>query len=391
MHICFVEGYYPRDSGLIGGAGIYVQTIGRELTYLGHEVSVICAKMDDNRITYFKDGLIHVYPIIDYKPSILIYYISRVPIIKIFSGFLFYLHNGLKIYLFLLKLNRKIKIDLIEYTEGGDFWNAIFKKYNYIVHLHGSAYTVKKAFGQPVFLHDWYKRVAEHFFIKRANQIVTPSHAMKQLVETEMGNKLKNIIVIPYPVSDQTNLTEYNCNRLKEHGNKIILIFVSRNDPVKGGELLINALKRLSGSIKEKIQVNIYGYKPKYDISKITFLTVYNFISRDELNIVYKNADICIIPSLFDNSPNTVYEAMSHAKIIVASSVGGIPEIIGDQKNGFLFEPNNVQDLVNKLTDAIELVLSGEHIKMGEKVRQRIISYAGLQKNVEKRIALYSI
>ena len=35
------------------------------------------------------------------------------------------------------------------------------------------------------------------------------------------------------------------------------------------------------------------------------------------------SADICVIPSLFDNSPNTVYEAMGNGKIVVASAVGG--------------------------------------------------------------------
>ena len=109
------------------------------------------------------------------------------------------------------------------------------------------------------------------------------------------------------------------------------------------------------------------------------------------MNVAYNKADVCVIPSLFDNSPNTVYEGMANGKIIVASSVGGIPEIIGNLRNGYLFESNNVQDLVNKLTEAIELVLSGDHIKMCQNARKRINSYAGLQKNVEKRIALYQI
>ena len=122
---------------------MYVQTIGRELTYLGHEVSVICAKMDNNRITYFKDGLIHVYPIMDSKPTQSIYFLNKIPLIKIMSGLLFYLHNGLKIHLFLLKLNRKIKIDFVEYTEGGDFWNSITNRFKYSSHLHGSTYTFK--------------------------------------------------------------------------------------------------------------------------------------------------------------------------------------------------------------------------------------------------------
>ena len=90
MHIVFVEGYYPRDTGIYGGAGIYVQTIGRELTNLGNDVSVICASLDSNN-KYFHDGLIQVYPIIDERPTSIIYYIYKIPVINILSGLLFLL------------------------------------------------------------------------------------------------------------------------------------------------------------------------------------------------------------------------------------------------------------------------------------------------------------
>ena len=353
----------------------------------GYNISVICGRLKNNSI-FYNDGNINVYPIIEYGP--LHYFISKIPILNIFSKLVRYLETGFKIYRMLCIINYKNKIDLVEYSEGGDFWNRLTKKFKYLSHLHRSAFTFLQNSNQNISLSDILQRKAEHQFIRGANKVFSPSYSMVKLVESEMGTTIKNAFVVPYPIN-RVDLTKGLVAGDIASRGKVSILFASRNDPVKGGEHLINALKRLSGPIKEKIQVNIYGYKPKYDTSKIKFLSVYNFISRDELKLVYKNEDICVIPSLFDNSPNTVYEAMSHAKIIVASSVGGIPEIIGDQKNGFLFEPNNVQDLVKKLTDAIELVLSGEHIKMQQKARQRIISYAGLQKNVEKRIALYPI
>jgi glycosyltransferase involved in cell wall biosynthesis len=337
----------------------------------------------------YRDDGIEIYP--DFENHPISYAIRRVPGLCILSKLFRYLENGWRINHIIEKVNQRNPIDLIEFSEGGDFWTTFKKKYRYISHLHGSAFTFKKQSGNHISIGDWLQRRAELFFIYRANKVVSPSKAMLGYVESEMNTALIADI-IPYPISDDDDdEMVYDCDPIPNSSIKVNLIFASRNDPVKGGELLINALKRLSRPIKEKIQVNIYGYKPKYDTSKIKFLSVYNFISRDELKLVYKNADICIIPSLFDNSPNTVYEAMSHAKIIVASSVGGISEIIGDQKNGFLFESNNVQDLVNKLTDAIELVLSGDHIKMCQNTRKRIILYAGLQNNVRKRIALYPI
>tara|TARA_A100001037_G_scaffold291257_1_gene305137 strand:- start:1258 stop:2424 length:1167 start_codon:yes stop_codon:yes gene_type:complete len=385
LHLCFVEGYYPRHSGPIGGAGMYVQTIGKKLTSLGHEVSVICAKSENNGIRYFKDELIHVYPIMDSKPSLFIYYISRIPIIKILSGFLFYLHNGLKIHLFLLKLNKNKKIDFIEYSEGGDFWNTITKYFKYSSHLHGSFFTFKHQSGQKTSSAEWIRRRVEHFFIRRSHIVISPSRAMVRYVEKEMNVKLKNSNVIPYPIENIMNNSFPLFLNKKE---KVIIFFASRNDPVKGGELFIRALKQIPDNIKNKINVEIYGFKPEQNIDGMDFIKLKQFIPRDDLIEQYKRADICVIPSLFDNSPNTVYEAMATGKIVVASAVGGIPEIIGGIENGFLFNPIDINDLIKKIIDAVELVLSGNSDKIRKNAQNRICSFANLKDNTKQRLSL---
>ena len=125
----------------------------------------------------YKDGSITIYPVISTSPSLLIYYTSRIPIIKLFSRLFFYVHNGLKVHRFLLRLNKKFRIDFIEYTEGGDFWNAITKKFKYSSHLHGSPYTFMKQSGQTNSKAYWSSRRLEHFFIKNANKVISPSYS----------------------------------------------------------------------------------------------------------------------------------------------------------------------------------------------------------------------
>jgi len=386
-HLVFVEGYYPRASGRIGGAGSYIKNLGTELTNLGYEVSVICAKMHNNKITYFKDGLINVYPIMDSKPDQLIYLLNKVPLIKIISGLLFYLHNGLKIHLFLRKLNRLKKIDYIEYSEGGDFWNSLNKKFNYSSHLHGSSYTFKSQSSQRPDLIDWIRRKMEHVFILRANKVLSPCHAMIELVEKEIGQELIQAHVIPYPI-DKSVIKLINKSK---NSKKVALLFASRNDPVKGGELLINALGLLPDNIKSKIQVEFYGYVPQCDLSHLPFLKVNEFVPNKYLVKAYQKADICIVPSLFDNSPNTVYEAMALGKIIIASAVGGIPEIIGNKQNGYLFNSKDVNDLVMKLGDAIKMVSEGQCQSMRLNAQQRINTISNLSTNTEQRLNLIGL
>ena len=361
-----------------------MQNISHRYTKIGNDVSVICARYDNN-CNYFKDGAINVYPVMDTQPNILIYYISKTPIFKVFSGLLFYLHNGLKIHLFLLKLNRKIKIDFIEYSEGGDFWNTITKYFKYSSHLHGSFYTFKRQSGQKTSSAEWIRRRVEHFFIRRSHTVISPSRAMVRYVEKEMNVKLKNSNVIPYPVE---NFSQNNLSLVLNKNDKVIIFFASRNDPVKGGELFIRALKQIPDDLKNRIFVEIYGFKPEQDIDGLDFIKLNQFIPRDDLIEQYKRADICVIPSLFDNSPNTVYEAMASGKVVVASAVGGIPEIIGGIENGFLFNPFDINDLIQKITDAVKLVLSGNSEKIRISAQNRIYSFANLKNNTKQRLSL---
>lgn len=59
-----------------------------------------------------------------------------------------------------------------------------------------------------------------------------------------------------------------------------------------------------------------------------------------------RNASVIVVPSeCHENSPLSVLEAMAYAKPIVASRIGGIPELVRDGETGFLFEPKNTREL----------------------------------------------
>lgn len=384
MHIVFVELGYPRASGIVGGAGTYVQLYARQLVKMGLQVSVLCGQMTDGT-SHFKDGELNIYPIIKSGP--LHYYLSKIPIIRVFAPLLKYLETGWRTHKSLIKLNRKTTIDIIEYSEGGDFWNAVFGRFSYVVHLHGSAYTFKKNAGQVIKPSDWYQRKAEHFFIKRAKIVVSPCHAMIKLVEQEMDAAIKNTEVIPYPIDEKLIKKSTKKSELPQK-EKIVIFFASRNDPVKGGELLVDALKLLPSSLTNKIEVRFYGYNPRQDTANLSFLSWQSFVPKDILMAAYQDADICVIPSYFDNSPNTVYEAMGAGKIIIASAVGGIPEIIGHPKYGYLFRNKDLEDLKDKLIQAIHLVSENRHFQMAEAARNRIITLTANEANTQKRLQI---
>lgn len=381
MHFCFVEIGYPRQSGVIGGAGTYVYHYSKRLIEMNHDVTVICGKMEDD-VSSFTDGNVLVYPII--SPEKISYYIGKMPYIRVFAKTINYLLNGIKIYFLLNKINSNKKIDVIEYSEGGDFWNSITKKFRYISHLHGSSYTFKHNSGKKICSSDLLERKLEHYFIKNADLIFSPCKAMVDIVETEMKVKL-NAQIIPYPMNVKY-IDKINKRNNIASSSKICILFASRNDPVKGGELLVDSLRLLNDRLCSYIEVDFFGYSPLQDTSDLEFLQLNDFVPENELDLAYKKADICVIPSFFDNSPYTVYEAMVNGKIVVASTTGGIPEIIGGSTNGFLFTNADVIDLTNKLNQAIELILSGNDVVLRHNAQRRIINMANIQTNVDHRL-----
>jgi len=73
-------------------------------------------------------------------------------------------------------------------------------------------------------------------------------------------------------------------------------------------------------------------------------------LSRNDLNAFYDRARMLVIPSLtYEMGPLVIGEAMSHSLPVIASRIGGLPELVRDQGTGLLFEPGNPLDLAKKI------------------------------------------
>lgn len=75
--------------------------------------------------------------------------------------------------------------------------------------------------------------------------------------------------------------------------------------------------------------------------------------SRETLPIYYLLADVVFIPSYYDGTPNVLLEAMALGKVVAASRAGGMPDLIKDGVNGFLFSPGDRPGAVAALDKAI--------------------------------------
>lgn len=381
LHLCYVELGYPHHHGGGGGAGTYVQLAGRELVRAGHQVSVLaaacprCAPVED-------DHGIRVY-----RPALgasLHWYIGKLPGARIGSLAIRYLEAGWSIARFLENLHRTHPIDLVEFTEGGDFWHAFKRTFPYIVHLHGSRYTFLRMSGRKLARGEWLYRRLELAFMRRARCVVSPSQALLDLVTEENGQSFNATFAHPYPLDPR--LLQEPVLQPHEIAARQMVLFAARNDPVKGADTLLSAVPLIHQQYPA-VDFELFGYEPATDGALSQGVHCHAFVTKDELLAHYHRADICVVPSRWDNSPNTVYEAMAAGKPVVASRVGGIPEIVEDGVTGLLVEPGDSQ----QLADALVRLLQDEQARraMGERGRERIQKLAGLHENVARRLEVY--
>jgi glycosyltransferase involved in cell wall biosynthesis len=101
------------------------------------------------------------------------------------------------------------------------------------------------------------------------------------------------------------------------------------------------------------------------------YVTFLGGVSDEELNRLYQECDLFVAPSLYESFGLIYLEAMNYGKAVVGCRAGGIPEVVADEVNGILVEPEQPDALaaaILRLVGSPELLLA-----MGAAGRQRLL------------------
>ena len=72
-------------------------------------------------------------------------------------------------------------------------------------------------------------------------------------------------------------------------------------------------------------------------------------LSRDHLDAYYAGADLIVLTSRSEGIPLVLMEAMAHGKPVLAPAITGIPELVLDGTNGFLYRPGSLEDFAARV------------------------------------------
>jgi len=137
----------------------------------------------------------------------------------------------------------------------------------------------------------------------------------------------------------------------------IDILYVGGLSRHKGVHILINAFKNLK---QKNIKLHIVGKgADEEEFKKIAGsdkrIIFHGFVPDEELMRLYQKANVTVVPSIwYDNSPMVIYESLMNGTPVIGSRIGGIPELVEEGYNGFLFEAGNVDELREILENLIK-------------------------------------
>lgn len=216
--------------------------------------------------------------------------------------------------------------------------------------------------------------INEKYVLSKIPNIITEAPSIKDIISKWTKSKI-------YVVPDGIEYDKIEKTPQHTLANKSPDIFIVANlEKHKGVDILIRAIPKVIELIPN-LSVRIAGFGPEENELKklvkelnleehVKFL---GFVSEEDKFKNCISSKITVVPSRWDCLPITLLEAMACGKCIIASNVGGIPDVIEDGVDGLLFESENVEDLADKIVT----LLKDENLRedMGRAAKEKAKQY----------------
>ncbi len=234
--------------------------------------------------------------------------------------------------------------------------------------------------------------LGEQLALRGADLVCAPSHFIADWAHRRYQLPDRPI-VIPYPMRVP--------ERVEGGAMKRRVLYAGRIEPRKGVETLLRAWMmaarshpgwtlRLAGADtttgagETSCWKALCGAIPEMDAS-VQYLGP---LTPEELRREQARAAVCVIPSLWENFPNTCIEAMAAGRAVVVSHRGGMAEMIGDTEAGLVARAGDAESLARALGE----ILSEDLDRLAERGRigrERILAMCDPSTIAARRLAMY--
>lgn len=203
---------------------------------------------------------------------------------------------------------------------------------------------------------------------------VACSNWLKELAEKSPLTRGHSIVSIPNPINtgiytpgDKAALRE----KLQLPAEKKIVLFAAAkaSDPRKGLEYLIRASHIIAGK-RDDLCFLVAGTNGEEIARHLPQpAKSMGYVASNHMPELYSAADLYITPSLQENLPNTIMEAMACGTPCVGFRTGGIPEMIDHGENGYVAEHRSAEDLARGM---VEVLFKANREKLARSAREKV-------------------
>ena len=238
------------------------------------------------------------------------------------------------------------------------------------------------------------KRIIEKN-LKSYTAIASTSYCMAEETKKYLEDKSKEIFITPFGVDTK----KFKNLNIEKNKNELVIGIVKTLTENYGIEYLIRAIKELENTLDienyKKIRLLIYGkgeLKNKLEAltkelqieDKVIFK---GYISNEDVPKALNEMDIFVVPSINESFGVAVVEAMACEIPVIASSVGGLKEVIVDKETGYLVPKKDHKEIAKYLK---KLILDKNlRTSLGENGRKRVLENYNWDSNVKYMIKIY--
>lgn len=343
-----------------GGSGVVATELGIELAERGHEIHFIsysmpirlsdlpCDKDCSGRISYHEVEVVR-YPLFDYPPYALALATKMTEVVEHYNLDLLHVHYA------------------IPHSVSAYLAQAMLapRKLPVVTTLHGTDITLV---GQ-----DRSFLPITRFAIEQSNGVTAVSQYLKQETHTKFSTQ-KSIEVIPNFV---------NCDRYQRVDNadiraqyapngEVILGHLSNFRPVKRVDNVIEVFDRVRKEMPARLL--LIGDGPERNNAE--YLVRDKNLQEDVIFVgkqtsvadMLSACNLFLLPSQSESFGLAALEALACEVPVVASNVGGLPEVITHGEDGYLVDPDNVEEMANR---SLEILCTPERNRaMGQQARK---------------------
>jgi glycosyltransferase involved in cell wall biosynthesis len=191
--------------------------------------------------------------------------------------------------------------------------------------------------------------------------------------------------------SDSLTIGKQLRNSLELDANKKIVLFVGRLHPVKGLDILLQATSILEKDNRLDFVIVLIGEGPLLNslsnsAENLGISDSVVFIGPQPQTVVaqwMQTANLLCLPSHMEGLPNVILEALAQSLPVVASNVGGIPEVITHNKNGLLVPVNKADKLAEALVYCLAKAWDKKQIAQS-------VEFAQWESIIDSHLTIYS-